>query len=177
MDAASPANERSWLLRRLAQIALRLDAKFQRRNQVFEYSSDPQCMFRGQVDYARQDATLSDGSFVRKGDKVINVHLWNEHLAEIPPEGPTFAWARRLSSSFEFSLRQLAAYIARHPELHDVAAIRAEVAVATSAREVQLRRLMGHFGFETVADRPPSWPQRLHQYGENLFGLLLVLAV
>jgi hypothetical protein len=36
---------------------------------------------------------------------------------------------------------------------------------------------MGHFGFETVAEQPPTWGQRLHQYGENLFGLLLVLAV
>jgi hypothetical protein len=177
MHLLRSASETSSLLRRLAQIALRLDIAFQRRNRVFEYSRDPQCMFRGQVDRARRGVTLSDGSVIRKGDKLINIHLWNENVPVMPPEGPTFAWARRLGSSFDFSLRQLADYVARHPELHDVAAIRAEAAVATSTREVQLLRVMGHFGFETVAEQPPTWGQRLHQYGENLFGLLLVLAV
>ena len=178
MAVLRSASESPSLLRRLAQPVLRLDSRLQRRNQIFEYSSDPQCMFRMQLVEAQQDVTLSDGSVIRKGDKIINIHLWNEHLPQIPPEGPTFAWARRLGSSFDFSLRQLAAFIDRHPELDSVAAIRAYVAVATSSREVQLLRLMGHFGFVTVASgRPPSWLERLHQYGENLLGLLLLLAV
>lgn len=178
MHVLRSASESSSLLRLLAHPVLRLDDRLRRRNGVYEYSNDLKCMFRMQLDVAWQNVTFSDGSVIRKGDKVVNIHLWNEHVPEIPPEGPTFAWARRLGSSFEFSLRQLAAFIARHPELADVAAIRAYAAVATSKREVQLLRLMGHFGFETVAgNRQLSWAGRLREYGENLLGLMLVLAV
>ena len=165
-------------LRWLGTMALRIDDHLRRRDHVCEYSSEPRCVFRMQVVGARQDLVLADGTTVRTGDKLINIHLWNEHIPVIPPEGATFAWGRRMGMAMDFSLRQLADFISCHPELVGITAIRANLAVSTARTTTQLLRVMQHYGFEIVLDdKPVSWRQRLHQWGENVLGLLLLVAV
>jgi hypothetical protein len=159
-------------------MGLWIDDRLRRLNHICEFSNDPRCVFRMQIDEARLDVVLADGACVRNGDKVINLHLLNEHIPAIPPEGPNFAWARRMGVAMDFSLRQLAAFTARHPEFDGVKAIRANLAVSTARTTAQMQRVMQHFGFEFVPDEEEvSWRQRLHLWGENMLGLLLVMAV
>jgi hypothetical protein len=165
-------------MRLIGQAALRLDDFLRRSNRVTEYSSDPHCVFRMQIGEARQDAVLPDGAFIHRGDKIVDLHLWNEHVPVIPPEGPTMAWGRRMGSNMNFSLRQLAAFFACHAEFDHVAAVRCKLAVATAIRTGQLLRMMQHYGFEIVADGAAvSWRQRLHDWGQNILSLLLLMAV
>ncbi len=167
-----------WLLRWIARGALRIDDWLRRWNRVCEYSNDPRCIFRMQVDVARQDVALSDGTLLRRGDRLINIHVWNEHVPAAPPEGPTIGWARRWAGAMDASLRQLSEFLAKHREFDDVVAVRAYAAVATARTESQLSKIMEHCGFETIPDnRQISWAERLHRAGENVLGLLFVLAV
>jgi len=165
-------------LRWIGQAALRLDDFLRRSNRVNEYCTDPCCVFRMQMDRAEQDFVLADGTRVRRGENIINLHLWNEHVPVIPPDGPTVAWGRRMSSSMNYSMRQLAAFIACRPEFDRVAGVRFKTAVATASRTGQLMRIMQHFGFETVPDGAcASWGRTLHEFGENILALLLLTAV
>ncbi len=170
---------RSWSpLRWIGRAALRLDDFLRRIHRVSEYCTDPCCVFRMQMDRAEQDFVLTDGTQIRRGEHVINLHLWNEHVPVIPPEGPTVAWGRRLSSGMNFSLHQLEAFLASRTEFDRVAAIRLKTAVATASRTMQLMRIMQHFGFEVMPDRAGvSWRQKLHEFGENILALLLLTAV
>ncbi len=166
------------LLHRIAQVSLRIDDRLRRWNRVFEYSKDPHCMFRMQIGIARQDVSLSDGTLLRCGDRLIDLHLWNEHIPEVPPEGPTIRWARQWAHGMYASLHQVSDFLGEHPELEDVEVIRAHTVLATARMEPQLVRIMGHFGFQTIRDdRPVSWAERFHRAGENVLGLLFVLAV
>jgi hypothetical protein len=165
-------------LRWLGTTALWIDDRLRRRNHVCDFSDDPRCVLRMQTDEARQDVVLADGFAIGRGDQLINIHLWNEHIPAIPPEGPTFAWARRMGMAMDFSLRQLGVFMACHPEFEGIVAVRANLAVSTARTTTQLLRLMQHYGFEIVPDEGPvSWRQRLHQWGENILGLLLLMAV
>lgn len=165
-------------LRWIGQAALRLDDFLRRSYRVKEYCSDPNCVFRMQLDKAEQDFVLADGTQVRRGQDIINLHLWNEHVPVIPPDGPTVAWGRRMSSCMNFSMCQLAEFLACRPEFDRVAAIRFKTAVATASRTVQLLRIMQHFGFEIVPDGSGiSWGRKLHEFGENILALLLLTAV
>lgn len=168
-----------WLrLHWIGQAALRLDEFLRRTNRVSEYCSDPRCVFRMQIHEARQDAMLADGASIHRGDKIVDLHLWNEHIPVIPPEGPTIAWGRRMGSNMNFSLRQLAAFFACHAEFDGVAVVRCKLAVATAIRTGQLLRMMQHFGFEIVPDGAGvAWGQKLHEWGENILALLLLTAV
>ena len=166
------------LLRWIGKAGLRIDDGIRRRNHVCEFSNDPRCVLRMRIAEARRDTVLVDGAAVRSGDKLIDIHLWNEQVPLIPREGPTLAWGRRLGMAMDLSFRQLAAFMAHHPELDGVTAIRAILAVSTTGTTTQLLRIMQHYGFEIVPDdEPVSWRQRLYQWGENILGLLLLLAV
>lgn len=165
-------------LRWIGRAALRLDDFLRRGHRVIEYCSDPRCVFRMQMDQAGEDFVFADGTPVCRDENVINLHLWNEHVPVIPPDGPTVAWGRRMGSSMNFSMRQLAAFIASRSEFDRVTAVRFKTAVATASRTRQLLRIMEHFGFEIVPDRPAaSWRQKVHEFGENILALLLLTAV
>ena len=174
-----PSARDTWSLRRwIGQTALRIDDGLRIRNNVCEYSNDPQCVFRIQITEARQDIDFADGAAVRTGDRLISLHLWNEHIPLIPSHGATFAWGRRMARSMDVSLRQLAAFMSLRPEFDGVVAIRGNMAESTAQTAAQLLRIMQHFGFETVPGEPAvSWRQKLHQFGENILVLLLLLAV
>ena len=160
------------------KMGLRIDDRIRRHNNVCEFSNDPRCVLRMRVAEARRDTALANGASVRNGDKLIDIHLWNEQVPAIPREGPTIAWGRRLGAGMDLSFRQLAAFMAHHSELDDVTAIRAILAVSTARTTSQLLRIMQHYGFEIVPDdEPVSWRRRLYQWGENILGLLLLLAV
>jgi hypothetical protein len=169
----------SWpLLRWIGKTGLRIDDSIRRRNHVCEFSNDPRCVLRIRVTEARRDIVLADGASVRRGDKLIDIHLWNEHVPVIERDGPTIAWGRRLGMAMDLSFRQLAAFMAHHPELDGVTAIRGTMAVATARSTTPLLRIMQHFGFEIVPDNEPvSLRRRLYEWGENILGLLLLLAV
>jgi len=131
-----------------------------------------------QIEEADRDFVLADGTSVGRGEKIINLHLWNEHVPVIPADGPTVAWGRRMSSSMSFSLHQLAAALESCAEFDRVTAVRFKTAVATANRTVQLMRIMEHFGFEIVTDRAAvPWRQKVHELGENILALLLLTAV
>lgn len=170
---------RAWSpLRWIGQVALRLDDFLRRSNRVNEYSTDPCCVFRMQLDRAEQDFVLADGTQVCHGQDIINLHLWNEHIPVIPPDGPTVAWGRRMSSCMNFSMCRLAAFLACRSEFDRVAGVRFKTAVATANRTGQLLRIMQHFGFEIMPDAADvSWGRKLHEFGENILALLLLTAV
>lgn len=165
-------------LRWIGHAALRLDDVLRRNHRVHEYSTDARCVFRMQLDKAGHDFVLTDGTRICRAESVINLHLWNEHVPVIPRDGLTVGWGRQMSASMSYSMRQLAAYLACHPEFNIVAGVRFKTAVATANRTTQLLRIMQHFGFETVQERSAvSWRQKLHEFGENILALLLLTAV
>jgi hypothetical protein len=154
-----------------------LDDRLRARYGVFEYSHSPDCLFRINVAASEDTAILADGVHVHAGNKLINLHLWNEQFPPFPASGLTVAWALRVSRAFDASLRELNDYIEAHPALHDVVAVRGNIGFSGSARGEQIARLVGHFGFERVAAPPPrSLAQRLHRFGENILISMTVLA-
>ena len=154
----------SSLLRWIRQIGLRIDDELRRRNGVREYSNDPQCVFRMQPAMARRDATLADGTVMRRGDRLVLIHLWNEQVPEIPPGGPALVWGRKMGRMMGRSLQQLSEFLASNPEFDNALAIRADLALATSRHTAQLVRIMQHLGFEDVPETGSiSWKEQIYR--------------
>jgi YkoP-like protein len=171
---ASPAPDgRRWL----AQVLCAFDVRQRRRQAVFEYSSDPACIFRLDISRARRPLTLRDGTCVAAGERVARLHFWNEQIPKMPEDGATVGWARRMQRAIAFSLFELARYLAERPDLADVAVICGDVPSATKSQSGQLARIMARYGFETIAE-PGRLPvgERLHRFGENILISLIVLA-
>ena len=64
-----------------------VDLDSRRQQGVFEYSHKPDCIFRAQLSRLSSDVLLSDGTFGRPGDRVVDLHLWNEQIPVTPLAG------------------------------------------------------------------------------------------
>ena len=154
-----------------------LDERLRRRLSIFDFVDHPDCILRMQICRAEEDITLVDGTQVHAGDRLIDLHLWNEHLPEMGRDGPSFGWARRLSKLVDFSLRELANYLGARPQLDDVAVIRAVMPLRGFEQSRHLHFIAARYGFQSVPDGAArSLGGRLHRAGENALGLMLVLA-
>lgn len=149
-----------------------LDRWLRRRQNVYEFTQNDNCLFRVQQGTAEENLTLSDGTRIAIGDPILILHLWNEHIPAIPENGPTIAWARQISNALDSSLQDLARYLVAEPTLDEVVAIRAEMRLGAGD---QLIRIAARFGFEPAnTNNDPE--SALHRVGENILIFLLVLA-
>jgi hypothetical protein len=162
---------------RLAGLLFALDARLRRRQAVFEYSRDPRCVFRLDINRSPRALVLRDGTCVHPGQRIARLHFWNEQVPPLPKNGATIAWARQMHQAIATSLAELARFLASRPELSDIAVVCADVPSGTRAQSEQLARIMGRYGFETIAE-PEHLPfaERMHRFGENILISLIVFA-
>jgi hypothetical protein len=154
----------------------RLDRWLQERHGVFEYTRDNRCIFRIQRGTALERVDLASGSSIGRGEPILNLHLWNEHIPAIRDEGATVGWARRLSRAIDLSLQELARYLSEHPELDEIVAMRADMRLGTEEKNRQLAYLSARYGFEDAVTHHHGESRSLHRLGENVLVLLLVMA-
>jgi hypothetical protein len=172
-DRETKRRDHPWL----EAVVAALDDRLRLRHGVFEYSRNPDCLFRIQIINSDDDLILSDGVTVRAGDRLINLHVWNEQFPRFPRYRPTLAWARQVDRAFDISLRELAAYLAARSDLGDVVAICGNMGFSSAARSAQLARYVARFGFERVAaPSAASLWQQMHLLGQNILISMMVLA-
>jgi hypothetical protein len=152
-----------------------LDGWLRRCQDIYEYTVHSRCLFRIQRARAGYDVTLRDGTRVRRGDPVLILHFWNEHVPSMGSRGPTLAWARQARRALDTSLRELARYLAYEAELEDVSVICGDMRVRSVAQARQIGRIMARYGFECV-DCGVTGAGWLHRIGDNILILMLVLA-
>jgi len=154
-----------------------LDDRLRLRQGVIEYTSSSECLFRIQLVTSNENYVLSDGTCISPGERVANLHVWNEQFPCFAGNGPTLAWARRVNQAFELSLRELVAFLDGRRELDDVVAICANMGLEPVERSAQLVRFVGRFGFERIAAaNSRSFQQQMHWFGENILISMMVLA-
>lgn len=160
----------------LGPIVEAIDRRLRDRLQVIEYSTSPYCVFRLQIIQCEEDLVLNDGACLRRGDRVIDLHFWNEQIPLMPEGAPTLAFARRIERCIDFSLSELAKYLAARRDLDDIRAIRGNMSLGAQRRSEQSARLAAKYGFQRVSrHEPPSIGQSLHRFGENVLVTMLAL--
>jgi hypothetical protein len=158
------------------QWVLGLDRLLRRWHGVYEFTAHHGCLFRAERSRAEQTLLLRDGTRVHRGQPLLKLHLWNEHMPLMGAHGATLAWARRASRAVEVSLRELARHLAQDEEMEEVVAVCADMRLATARQSAQLARIVARYGFETPADSRSGRPSLLRLIGENILMALLVLA-
>jgi hypothetical protein len=153
-----------------------LDRWLRRWHGIYEYTAHRDCLFRVERCLADESLLLADGTRVRRGDPVLKIHLWNEHMPVMRQDGPTIAWARRASRAIQTSLRELARHMAQCSDLDPVVAICADMRLAPTKQCAQLTRIVSRYGFEAAKDSRVGRPGPLRLIGENILMMMLVLA-
>lgn len=159
----------------LGYVVFGLDRWLRQRQGVYEYTTNPSCLFRIQKTESEESLSLSDGTHIAAGDAILNLHLWNEQIPAMDRHGASVAWARQISHGIQMSLIELVRHMAEHKELDDVVAARADMRLGTTEQTAQLSRISSRYGFEAVATGTIN-SGALHRFGENIYLFLLVLA-
>ena len=126
----------------------RFDGFLRRANGVFEFTEDEGCMFRLQLRDAHHDIHLSDGTRVAKGQPILGLHLWNERIPPVAPDGPDVAWGARLARLTIRSLRAVAAWVEARPDLADRRVLGGATVLIEPGRVDGSANLIRRLGFE-----------------------------
>lgn len=134
-----------------------------------EFSKDRRCIFRISLKRSKIDLSLSDGTTIKKGDPIVELHYWNEHMLPIPPEGPDVSWGIKMYKQLLFTLVELDRFISEDPRFMNVKAFTGRTTLMShNAEDGLLKRL----GFEFIQS---SWPLKGGPFMRNIrsFGALL----
>ncbi len=98
------------------------DRLIQRLCGVFEFSRDSACLLRLQFGKAPRTIRLANGE-IAHGVPVLLIHLWNEHVPPLPPDGADVAWGLQTYRMLIQSFRAVAQLIACDPRLEGIQAV------------------------------------------------------
>ena len=159
----------------LRRAIARFDDGLSRRAEVQPYTDDAACMLRIAPTRARRTLPLSDGTEVRPGDLVLDVHCWNERVPPMPEGGADLAWALKTAGRLRHSLQLLARAVEATPALQETRAVRAQVNfVGLGGSNTSVSRIIARMGFEDVDEGRGAWPEQIHDVLENVLIAALV---
>jgi hypothetical protein len=160
----------------LRPLVLGLERLLRRLGGVQEFTQDEECILRIAFTASKQDVELSDGTKVRAGDRICELHLWNEHIPPMPPEEPDLRWGLTFYRLAVKSFRSLAAYIAAN-EPQDIVALGGQMAFLEKENSPVLASVAVQLGFDIVnlTAQGGRW-RRFTHFWENIFSWALMWA-
>lgn len=148
-----------------------IDYILRKRAHLHEFSQDSACILRIQLTTSPHPVTL-DSTTIKKGDPVLALHLWNEHMPKLPQRGAELEWAiqlrRRLIETFKGVARQLQG----DDRYAEVKAIFGISVLFSFSEHVGGARMMQHLGFTVLPYYRPKG--RFGEFWENLFSWWLM---
>lgn len=163
-------SRRRTLLRRLGLFLVTCVDRFLRHHlHICEFTERTDCVLRISKSLSRSAVTLLDGSEIRRGDPLLELHLWNEHLSSSEQHHPTLAWGHHLLRRLHLSLTLLANYVEQEEQGVDIRAVHARFATCLHRPERAIRQL----GFSIISPRR-SFGRIAHDFFENflIYGLM-----
>ena len=150
----------------------RFDAFLSRRYGVFTFTDEEDCLLRLQI-AAASHSLLLPGQVVQPGDKVLKIHLWNEHVP-IPSssEGYGLVWAKEVQRMFLKSLQAVGRYMQGTSSLADTRAVGGETILLFAGDRRNGERLMKRLGFKVLPYTHPLG--RFGEFWENFYSWVLV---
>ncbi|HET6251577.1 MAG TPA: bacteriohopanetetrol glucosamine biosynthesis glycosyltransferase HpnI [Tepidisphaeraceae bacterium] len=156
----------------------RLDLYLRRKQGIFEFDARPQCLLRLSFGIADQRISLSDGTEILPGDRVCDLHFFNEHLPPIGSQGTDLAWAKLLRRRLYGSMASLAAFSRQDRRFDGIKAVRSNLAlIPRRSIDRQIRQLASRLHFDLIKNETASTRlHRLHELGEDILIWALIKA-
>lgn len=150
-----------------------LDAVLHLISGNYAFCEDARCLFRLRQTRAQHTVELQ-GATIRRGEPVLELHLWNRHVPPMPPEGANLAWALAVRRMLGHSLQLVAVEVLRDPALTRIRAVRGDSVMVNLNAGSGSSHLMERLGF-TV--RPYQSPLgRFSEFWKNLHAWMLMWA-
>lgn len=148
-----------------------LDAVQRKAQGVYEFTDDPDCVFRVQVRRTHRPLVFA-GETIAKGERVLYLHLWNEQIPHFPAEGADFGWAVGTQKLILASLGAVARHMQEEAQLAEVRVVGGVTALFSPGDGSGTERLMKRLGFIVQDSGGPLG--RFAEFWENLYATWLM---
>lgn len=159
----------------LSRLWMQIDAYLRKKQGVHEFSNDPTCLLRYSVIKAERDLELIDGTAIRQGEEILDLHFWNEHFSKLTTQGRQLISAPAMRQQMTLSLEQLASFLESEPSLAHIRAIHGRTVMVPRRGLPQFRRIVEFFHFE-IHDPHRTLLKKIHDFFEDFHILGLMLA-
>jgi hypothetical protein len=143
-----------------------LDRVLRRWQGIYEFCQADDCLLRVAIARAKKPLTLPDGSEIRPGDEILEIHWWNEHVARMLADKPALARAKCLLALVQHSFEQLAQYLATAPEAKNVRFVHGNAVLPMRSRRNEIAARVRQYGF-WVVQPGLGFLERVHDYFEK----------
>ena len=147
-------------------VIFQLDRVLRRWQGIYEFSQADDCLLRVAKRRANQRISLPDGTAVRPGDEILEIHWWNEHVACLVADRPALARAKYLLALVQHSFEQLARYLVTAPEAQDVRFVHGNAVLPMRGRRNEITARVRSYGF-AVVHRDAGFFERVHDFFEQ----------
>ena len=157
----------------LRALIRRFDAFLARQYGLFNFSDEPDCVLRLQITTASHQLSFPD-LVVQTGEPVLLLHLWNEHVPPISPEGVDLRWVINMQRSFNKSLEMAGKYMQSEHRAADIRAVGGITVLLFAGSRSSGERFMERLGFTVMPyTHPLGW---FGEFWENFFSWWLMWA-
>lgn len=133
---------------------------------IVEFSDQTDCLLRIRKIQLRSSVALPNGTRLHRGEAVIDLHFWNEHL---PANRSVIRCGVALHTQLQNSFTLLAETISGQPQFSDVAALHGRIAfLKENSRRCKYVRLAQRYGFLIDVPKLSPW-ECFHNSSEKLW--------
>lgn len=152
----------------IQRAVFQLDWVLRRWQGIYEFCRADDCLLRAAIAKANRDVELPDGTWIRRGDRVLELHWWNEHVARLVANKPALARAKLFPSLVQHSLQLFGRYLVNAPEARDLGFIHAHAVLVTQSSERDIADRAQQYGFWTLVPSADLLG-RAHDFFEEFF--------
>ena len=152
-----------------------MDALLRRLEGVEEFTDDPRCLLRISFSKSPLGVKVGDGIRIEKGQPLGELHLWNEHIPAMPPQGPDLKWGKEFVKKMRHSLKLLARFVVQDPRMAEIEAFGGEIAFPRDKAR-QLDVIARQLGLVLDSRKPKGAWGRFAEFWQNLYSWALIWA-
>lgn len=152
-------------------IIARFDRFLRHKLGIFEFWDHPDCLIRVSVSRADRDLPLADG-VVDAGQKIVEIHFWNEHIPDQGTARSEMAWAARSAMMLKISFNKLAEDLVSNDRFSGVVAIGGVTPLVFSGNHGSGEKIWRRLGFAMTPYTAASG--RFGEFWENLYTWLIM---
>lgn len=157
----------------IRSLIIRFDVYMRRRMNVIEFWDHPDCLIRVRVAEADRALVVAN-SVIPAGEKIIEIHFWNEHVPRIPASGTDMKWAVKGVRILMSSFTELARQIRNDERFQGVKAVGGITPLFFAGEDSSGERVWKRLGFTMTPVKHPLG--RFGEFWENVYTLLIMWA-
>ncbi len=150
-----------------------IDCLLRQHAGLFEFSQDPDCIFRLQLRDSPHSVRIGDQN-ISKGDPILGLHVWNERMPKIPPSGADLEWALSLRRCLTYSFKAVAKALQEDSRYDHAIALWGASALFSFSDHTGGLKMMQRLGFTVIPYHRPFG--RFGEFWENLFSWWMMWA-